>query len=424
GTRLALVEESGEILEGGELLVADDDGGGDAATGDFTATPIVIADRGLELRLDTPTTGMVLAPILIGLIGLILAVAISLVLLNWSRRERVALELAQRRVTERDRALQAEAETNKMYRLLAENLTDTVMVTDREARITYASPACESMMGWRPSELVGKLVIELLHPDEAEKGLSQYRQLLAEPGVVTFEHRVLCKDGEYVWVESAIRSVEDEEGRGEIVELQSTTRDISERKPLQDRLERLASEDSLTGLSNRRRFRESLEAELARSRRGGAVGSLLMIDIDNFKDFNDTYGHLVGDTVIQSVAEVLEERVRVSDTLARLGGDEFSAILPETDPGEAEVLAKAIVEAVGRHPVGHDLEPVTVSVGIASFGGGAELVADAVLTRADQAMYRAKRLGRNRIVRFDVTGDRDGDGTSVRPGQAAGTPAS
>ena len=409
GTRIALVDPSGQVLSREATPIED-----------YASTAVDIAGRSWELRLVVPQSSVSSLPLVLGLGGLALAAAIGLLLLNWSRRERSALDLARTRLEQRNRALQAEAETNRMYRLLAENLTDMVIVTDPEGRITYVSPAGRPMTGWAASEMVGRFVVEFLHPDDEADARLNLLEIVQDPGMLTFEHRLKRKDGSYVWVETAIRSVVDHD-RGEVFEIQATTRDISVRKPMQDRLEQLAREDPLTGLSNRRGFSELLAAELSRSSRSGAKGTLLMIDIDRFKVINDTFGHLIGDRVLRRVAEVMKSRMRVSDTLARFGGDEFAAILPETYEAEGMTVAKAIIEGVREAFASEpELPNVTVSIGVAVFDGPADEAApEEVMRRADIAMYSAKTAGRDR-ARYYRPDDRPTveRGTSLNSGQA------
>jgi diguanylate cyclase (GGDEF)-like protein len=158
-----------------------------------------------------------------------------------------------------------------------------------------------------------------------------------------------------------------------------------------------ASQDPLTGLKNRRRFGEDLRTELARSRREDTVGAVLMLDLDNFKQVNDTLGHPAGDRVIADLAGVLRQRMRATDVVARLGGDEFAIVLPRCDLDEAEEVAEAIAKAIRMHtPPGEAAPPITASIGIATFGPRAESY-DAVLSAADDAMYEAKRAGRDSV---------------------------
>ncbi len=163
-----------------------------------------------------------------------------------------------------------------------------------------------------------------------------------------------------------------------------------------------ASQDPLTGLKNRRRFEEDLRAELARSHRYGVPGALLMLDLDHFKQVNDTLGHPAGDRVLAELAAVLRGRARETDVLARIGGDEFAIVLPRCDLGEAEEVADEIATAIReRMSAEQDVPPITASIGIAPFGTGRRLSYESVLGRADAAMYEAKGSGRDKVRVFD-----------------------
>ncbi len=165
-----------------------------------------------------------------------------------------------------------------------------------------------------------------------------------------------------------------------------------------------ASQDPLTGLKNRRRFEEDLRAELARSHRYGVAGALLMLDLDHFKQVNDTLGHPAGDRVLAEIAAVLRARARETDVLARIGGDEFAIVLPRCEPAEAEEVGTEITVAIReRMSADPEVPPLTASVGIAAFGAGERLSYETVLGRADAAMYAAKGSGRDRVKIFDET---------------------
>ncbi|HEV7399205.1 MAG TPA: diguanylate cyclase [Solirubrobacterales bacterium] len=166
-------------------------------------------------------------------------------------------------------------------------------------------------------------------------------------------------------------------------------------------LRRQASHDSLTGLKNRRRFEEELRAELARSGRYGVPGALLMLDLDHFKRVNDTLGHPAGDRVIAEIADAMRARTRETDVLARLGGDEFAVILPRCSLEEAQDVAAEIATAIRERMRGEDMPPVTTSVGIAPFGPERKLSYEAVLAKADAALYAAKGSGRDTVQTFD-----------------------
>ncbi len=162
-------------------------------------------------------------------------------------------------------------------------------------------------------------------------------------------------------------------------------------------LKRQASQDPLTGLKNRRRFGEDLRTELARARREETVGAMLMLDLDNFKRVNDTLGHPAGDRMITDIGGVLSARMRATDVVARLGGDEFAIALPRCDLDEAEEIADAIASAIRLHVLpGEAAPPITASIGIAAFGPGTESY-DSVLSAADNALYEAKRAGRDSV---------------------------
>jgi len=168
-------------------------------------------------------------------------------------------------------------------------------------------------------------------------------------------------------------------------------------------LERQASQDSLTGLSNRRRFEEDLAAAMARSRRDGSRGALLMLDLDRFKQVNDSGGHPAGDLLIREIAEVLRRRTRASDSLARLGGDEFAVILPRCSREEARLTAEAIADEVRNHDSDAAPGPFTVSIGVAMFGDDPRTSVATVVSEADAAMYGAKDEGRDAVRIFDPT---------------------
>ncbi len=161
-----------------------------------------------------------------------------------------------------------------------------------------------------------------------------------------------------------------------------------------EQLQKFASTDGLTGIANRRAFDSILEREVARATRNGSTVSLVMLDIDRFKQLNDTYGHQKGDDVLRAVAARLARACREYDTAARYGGDEFAMILPNCSPEEAVVAAERLRLAVAES---HSMLPVTVSGGIATFPiDGSDAVS--VVTAADEALYTSKRTGRNRVT--------------------------
>jgi len=178
----------------------------------------------------------------------------------------------------------------------------------------------------------------------------------------------------------------------ELVAVIETLQDISERKKLEEELARLATTDSLTGLCNRHRFNELLEQEVARARRYHAPLSLIMFDLDYFKNINDTYGHAVGDQVLRSVAEVLRKNVRDTDWVGRWGGEEFMVLCPEATEQDAMLIAEKLRRLVEGHAF-ETVKMITVSCGVTRFKAHDSV--DAFVSRADDGLYRAKEKGRN-----------------------------
>ena len=178
----------------------------------------------------------------------------------------------------------------------------------------------------------------------------------------------------------------------ELVAVIETLQDISKRKKLEEELARLATTDSLTGLCNRHRFNELLEQEVARARRYHAPLSLIMFDLDYFKNINDTYGHAVGDQVLQGVAEIIRKNVRVTDWVGRWGGEEFMVLCPEATEKDAAVTAEKLRGLVESH-IFETVKTITISCGVTRFKAHDSV--DTFVSRADDALYRAKDNGRN-----------------------------
>jgi diguanylate cyclase len=259
------------------------------------------------------------------------------------------------------------------------------------------SPAFERSLGYRPEDLVGRPFLDFVHPDDHEKTEKEAASLADGVTTVQFQNRYFAKDGEVHWMEWTSIPLPDE---GLIY---GVARDVTERKMLEQELERLSQHDPLTGLFNRRRFEEELRRQLAYTRRYGKGGALLMIDLDRFKQINDELGHAVGDRALCHVAQLLSDNLRASDLVARdvdpmvarLGGDEFVALLPEADGAGAEAAAERLAVAVGEVPLKVEDREVAlrVSIGVATFDGDGIPAELELLAAADRAMYLAKASG-------------------------------
>ena len=177
-----------------------------------------------------------------------------------------------------------------------------------------------------------------------------------------------------------------------LVAVIETLQDISERKKLEEDLARLATIDSLTGLCNRHRFNELLKQEVARARRYHTPLSLIMFDLDYFKNVNDTYGHAVGDQVLQDVADVIRENVRATDWVGRWGGEEFLVLCPEATEKDAVSMAEKLRALVESH-IFETVKSITISCGVTRFKAHDSV--DAFVSRADDGLYKAKDKGRN-----------------------------
>jgi diguanylate cyclase (GGDEF)-like protein len=244
---------------------------------------------------------------------------------------------------------------------------------------------------------------DLIHPDDQPQYAATVDQAIADKGTFLVQHRIVRPDGgeRTLLVRGAF--IEGQEGEND--RLVGTTQDVTGREGQEEKLWHLANEDGLTGLFNRRRFMDELAHEVAVAQRTGDPGVVLMLDLDRFKDINDSLGHMAGDNLLVRVGDLLNDRLRGTDRLARLGGDEFALILPRCNATEARAVserllgalsAEAVVKIAGRE------RHVTASIGIAPYSGETRGGADELLVEADLAMYRGKQKGGDRVEIFDA----------------------
>ncbi len=285
------------------------------------------------------------------------------------------------------------AESEAHFRLLAENSTDIITRHSDRGECLYASPALRDVLGRAPSELEGHSALTFVHPEDQQPLRSSMLGLWRSGEVATVRYRLSHRDGHWVWVETVMRPVRAD---GRLLELQSSTRDVSARVLAEQRLHRLALADSLTGLANRAALQQRLEDLLERN----APLALLFLDLDRFKVVNDSLGHSAGDDLLRTVAGRLSAVCRDDDVVARLGGDEFVVLGAHLDDALALQLADRIQAALAV-PVrlaGHELV-ATASIGVVvSDGTDADVDAESLLRDADASMYRAKAGGRARAV--------------------------
>ena len=310
----------------------------------------------------------------------------------------VVIEGALADITELHEAETRLMNSEKRSRLLAENAWEVIWTMDLDGKITYVSPAVERMRGITPEEAMRQSLDEIHPPESAASVADYYRQVFAaieagtEPPMFRGENEYYRKDGSIMTGE--LQVIPHLDGSGKVIELIGVTRDISERKVFEAELRNLAVTDTLTGVWNRRHGTELLTADLS-ARRPGQALSLLMLDIDHFKTINDTFGHQAGDHVLIEIASRLRRSLRGSDMVARWGGEEFVVLLRDCALPDALRLAEDIRAAIAELPFGA-MGSLTVSVGVAEARASEDLTT--WLERADQALYRAKRSGRNEVA--------------------------
>ena len=288
------------------------------------------------------------------------------------------------------------------FRLLSETAADLVLLVDIDGVIVYASPSCRELLGFTSEELVGRHSGSIVHPADRDLLVRTAPKLL-DVGTLTSEIRMIRADGSSVWVANSASTVVDPV-TGDAVEFRVSVRDITDRKRLEEQLAGQALHDPLTGLGNRILLQARLEAAVSRRDPQNDV-SVLLLDLDGFKEVNDTHGHAMGDEVLRVVAERLRRITRNGDTVARTGGDEFVLLCPETAERVAIAVARRLVEAI-RAPikVGDVIVRLGASVGVAH-QRGTGIDPDSLLIQADHAMYDAKRAGRDRVsVATSMTG--------------------
>jgi diguanylate cyclase (GGDEF)-like protein/PAS domain S-box-containing protein len=350
-------------------------------------------DAALHLKnlADIQKTVLVATPI-------VFVVGIGLVVFFWS-----LLGLYRRKVEEGvTREAIAVRHSEQRFRSLVQNASDVVLICSPAGTITYQSPTAETAWGYTEGGLLAIALHDLVHVGDQPALRDLLMQLEIAPRTTrSAELRIRTAPGAWAQVNLILTNLLDEPAIAGFV---ATARDIAERKAFEEQLTNRAFYDSLTGLPNRALFRDRLDQALARGeRRDGSVG-LLFLDLDNFKQINDSLGHQMGDKLLAEAAVRLLACVRVENTVARLGGDEFVILLEHlTGSAEAVLVADRIAQQFSRPFQLENREcRTTVSIGIALAGAERE-PADNILRNADVAMYRAKSDGKSRYVIFDAS---------------------
>ncbi len=325
-------------------------------------------------------------------------------------------EMVFKELSEREKKLEF---THQKLSNIIEFLPDATFVIDTDKKVISWNRAIEEMTGLKKEDILGKgdsiysvpfygekrlMLVDFLFQDDQEIDSEFEKQydLMEKKGntlfAESFRPSIFGGKGAYIWAKASPLF----DGEGSIVGAIESIRDITKRKQAEEKLKALSTLDGLTGIVNRRYFEEYFAREWTRSVRTGEPLSLIMCDIDYFKYYNDTYGHLKGDECLRQVAEALKNAVnRAGDLVARFGGEEFIVVLPETDLEGAVKVAEVLRDKVASLKIEHEKSLVsnylTISLGVATAIPSREDAAMELISSADAALYQAKKEGRNRV---------------------------
>jgi diguanylate cyclase (GGDEF)-like protein/PAS domain S-box-containing protein len=343
----------------------------------LTATVARSNTQTLAAGTDANLRNLIVMQVALGAIGLLVTLLLAFALIAATRRQ------------------------TAYFRSIVTASTDLVIVLG-EGGCRHVSPSVTAMVGVSEDAILGSGIVRFLHPDDRALVRSAHASGRADE----FVFRMANRFGEWRHLEAHVIDLRaDRQIRGVVL----NARDISERVRLQEELTQQAYHDGLTSLANRSLYRDRLDHALARSARTGESVSVLMLDLDGFKQVNDSLGHDAGDQLLRYVGQRLTDTVRPTDTVARFGGDEFAILLEETDESEAVAVARRALERL-TEPVliaGRELS-VAASIGIVVHAGGAGS-GDDLVRDADVAMYAAKDAGRGRHEVFRVAMAREPD---------------
>lgn len=294
------------------------------------------------------------------------------------------------------------SEREQLFSSLLESVNAVLWAFDWETReVLYVSPAYERIFG-RPASLVLADFNEWrdsIYPDDLEYAERSLAQVLVKGTVEDREYRILNGAGEVRWVSDKCYINQQREGDQRVI-IVGIAEDITEKKQLEGELHRLATTDVLTQSSNRRHFFECAQQAFVNARAEGTPLAFLLLDIDDFKLINDSYGHQEGDQVLQRIADSGKAVLRRGDQFGRIGGEEFAAVFPGCTAQMAEQIAERLQREIQHLSFSHGQQTygVTVSQGLTGLTDEDETL-DSLFARADAAMYRAKRQGKNQIVK-------------------------
>jgi diguanylate cyclase (GGDEF)-like protein/PAS domain S-box-containing protein len=304
-------------------------------------------------------------------------------------------------ITERKQAEKDLRTSEEKYKSIIENIEDGYLEVNADWETLYFNQVWLDMIGYSRVEFE-EMTVRHLMDEEMAVQVSRIFEDVYETGKSSkgTELRIKRKDGVKIDVEITVSLIRDTKGKR--AGLRNFIRDVTEQRKAEETIRRLAYHDPLTGLPNRLLVRDRLNMAITRAKRHRQYLAVLMLDLDKFKDVNDTLGHHMGDRLLQDVGERLTELLRKGDTIARMGGDEFLILLPEIKKiDDSTLIAEKVIDAFQRPFIidGHEIH-ITTSVGIAVYPDSSE-DADTLVKHADIAMYKVKDTGRNNYRIFD-----------------------
>jgi diguanylate cyclase (GGDEF)-like protein/PAS domain S-box-containing protein len=303
-----------------------------------------------------------------------------------------------RQIDEETKRVETEGKLQQLYQAI-EHSASAVTITDKHGIVEYVNPQFTSLTGYLPEDIIGLTPEEMASYEVNQINYTEMQRHLSEGKSWRGELQNRTKSGEFLWTLQHVAPIRDDQD--EITHFVSTAYDITELRLAQETIEKLAYYDELTGLPNRRLFYDRLNQALKNAKRKKSKFAVCYLDLDGFKNVNDSLGHANGDELLKAVAQRIRSHVRGKDTVARLGGDEFTIILEGTsDPSDVSKVAEHIIEALGKPvDVAETQVVVTTSIGVAIYPDDGVEIND--LTRnADMAMYHAKDSGRNNCQFF------------------------